>query len=36
MTPSRLPDSLAAQQARVTAAIDRILPADGVEPSAVH
>lgn len=36
MTPPRLPDSLAAQQARVTAAIDRILRGDGVEPSAVH
>lgn len=36
MTPPPLPDSLAAQQARVTTAIDRILPPETTEPSAVH
>jgi geranylgeranyl pyrophosphate synthase len=35
MTP-RLPDSVASRQARVTAAIDRILPGEEVEPTLVH
>jgi geranylgeranyl pyrophosphate synthase len=36
MTHPRVPDSLAAQQLRVTAAIDLLLPPDTTEPSAVH
>jgi geranylgeranyl pyrophosphate synthase len=36
MTHPRVPDSLAAQQVRVTAAIDRLLPPETTEPSAVH
>jgi geranylgeranyl pyrophosphate synthase len=36
MTTPRLPDSVASRQARVTAAIDRLLPGEAVEPTAVH
>jgi geranylgeranyl pyrophosphate synthase len=36
MTSPRLPESLVAQQARVTAVIDRILPPESVEPRSVH
>jgi geranylgeranyl pyrophosphate synthase len=36
MTLPRLPGPVAAQQARVAAALDRILPPEAVEPSAVH
>jgi geranylgeranyl diphosphate synthase, type II len=36
MTSPRLPQSLVAQQARVTTALDRLLPPEGLEPKSVH
>ncbi|HEX2342661.1 MAG TPA: polyprenyl synthetase family protein [Vicinamibacterales bacterium] len=36
MTSPRLPQSLVAQQARVTTAIGRLLPSEGLEPRTVH
>jgi geranylgeranyl pyrophosphate synthase len=36
MTTPRLPDSVASRQARVTAALERILPGEELEPTSVH